>query len=68
MGSGTVLKEIVHDLAVCLWSYGCTWEAGEAVGFASCHSNACIHNSIDAHLSIGTLINPIVCFISIVSG
>ena len=31
MGSGTVLKEIVHDLAVCLWSYGCTWEAGRAL-------------------------------------
>ena len=59
-----VIKELVHDLAVLLSSYGCTWEVWRALGklellsaIASSNSYAflllsklpaCIHNSIDA--------------------
>ena len=59
-----VIKELVHDLAVLLLSYRCTWKAWRALGklellSAIALSNsyaslvlsklpACIHNSIDA--------------------
>ena len=59
-----VIKELVHDLAVHLSSYGCTWEVWRALvklelleAIASSNSYAslvlsklpgCIHNSIDA--------------------
>ena len=59
-----VIKELVHDLAVHLLSYGCTWEVWRALGklellsaIASSNSYAslvlsklpaCIHSSIDA--------------------
>ena len=36
--SVNVLKEMVHALAVHLWSYGCTWEAGRALEKLEKHS------------------------------
>ena len=58
------MKELVHDLAVHLSSYGCTWEVWRALrklellsAIASSNSYAflvlsklpaCIHNSLDA--------------------
>ena len=35
---GIVLKEMVHDLAVHLSSYGCTWEVGRALEKLEKHS------------------------------